>query len=142
MKIVQLTCGYSPSGGVASYVMRLSAALAEAGHEVSVIHSQAAAAVPGGNPKLFHVKNFDLYASGDESREKAARVMSVLDSIGPDIVHIQSNNNFFLEENISVHIDRDCSGSILGMRSGLSFTSATQFSYRKRCYHSKKCHTF
>ncbi len=100
MKIVQICNNYSLNGGVGSYVIRVCAALASAGHELNVVYSVEPAALTRGNPQLFHVEGFDAFTNLRKSRIKTAQVMNLLNAVRPDLVHIQSNNNFILEENI------------------------------------------
>lgn len=101
MKIVQLSGNYSLNGGVGTYVFRLTQKLTSAGHQVSVIHSDTRLPLPTGDrASLFYVNRFDAFTSPDESSRLAAEVMATLKKIGPDVVHVQSNNNFLLENQI------------------------------------------
>ncbi len=100
MRIAQITQTYSPNGGVGTYVTRLSSLLAAAGHEVAVVHAVPVEKPLAGSPRLFCVENFDQYTGASVSRKRAAEVMQVLAGFKPDVVHIQNNNNFFLEEEI------------------------------------------
>ncbi len=101
LKIVQLTNEFSTNGGVGSYLLRLCPALEKAGLENYVIHSDPQVAdLSLGVIKHFFINEYHKYQSRNESEKSAACVIKILDSIKPDFVHIQGNNNFVLEEEI------------------------------------------
>jgi glycosyltransferase involved in cell wall biosynthesis len=100
MKIVQISKECSSNGGVGAYVCNLLSALQSIGHDVSIIHADQNADTSLGKVHQFYVKDFDRYASIAESKKSASAVMQILNSIHPDIVHIQGCNNFHLEAEI------------------------------------------
>src|SRR5215813_4495268 len=98
LTVVQLSKENSANGGVGSYLLRICPALQEQGHEVIVIHSdRSSAASSPGVSSQFCVEDFDRWDSETVQRKRAAAVIEILESIGPDIVHVQGNNNFELE---------------------------------------------
>ncbi len=98
MRIAQVSADCSRNGGVGAYLLRLSRALADAGHEVGVVHGDArvSARPPGVREHLF-VRDFHRYEDEERCSGKAAEVMRWLDTFRPDVVHFQGNNNFVLE---------------------------------------------
>ncbi|HLB45259.1 MAG TPA: glycosyltransferase family 4 protein, partial [Candidatus Limnocylindrales bacterium] len=68
-----------------------------AGHDVLVVHAAGGAA---GEPGSYAIADFAAFADETTSRERAAAVLAALDRFGPDVVHLQSNNNFRLEAEI------------------------------------------
>jgi glycosyltransferase involved in cell wall biosynthesis len=101
LRIIQLSKDYSSTGGIATYVLQLCSALEAAGHEVIVIHADPKAApVPAGVSRQFYVKEFDRFTSDGQGGRTASEVIEVLETVDPDLVHIQANNNFMLEAEI------------------------------------------
>lgn len=100
MKIVFLSSIFSPTGGVGSYVLRLTKALAAKGTAVTVIHNDANAVDPGiTGVRQCRVTDFDVFESA-ESPAKIKEVMDVLKREEPDLVHVQANTHFELEAEI------------------------------------------
>ena len=96
MRIALLSSDWRPTGGVATYVRAVAAALAEAGHDVAVIHGEQEAEEAGLPFRLAAVPGaFQREAAGDAAR--SAAVVRLVDEFNPDVVHVQSNNNFPLE---------------------------------------------
>jgi glycosyltransferase involved in cell wall biosynthesis len=127
LRIVQLSQESSVNGGVGAYVARLSNALIAAGHEVIHVHADPTPATPVSPsptarlPRLqetratdglandpsaragllqFAVPHFAEFAGASECRARADRVLEILHCVEPDVVYIQSNNNFLLEEEV------------------------------------------
>lgn len=97
MRIAQLTQDWSAGGGVGRYVRDLAGALRAAGHQVLVVHAAGGMA---DEPEVSAVAGFSAFADQTTSRERARAVLAVLDRFAPDVVHLQSNNNFPLEAEI------------------------------------------
>lgn len=91
LRVAQLTRDWSPNGGVAAYVRSLVDAQRGAGHEVMVIHGDGAVA---GGPTIAGVGGFADHLA---PRSATTRVLDMLDSFAPDVVHVHSCNNFDLE---------------------------------------------
>jgi glycosyltransferase involved in cell wall biosynthesis len=101
LKIAQISRECSATGGVGTYLLRLCRALAAADHEVAVIHADRNANLSEtGVGQKFFVASFDEFGSEPICKARAARVVETLESFQPDVVHIQSNNNFWLETQI------------------------------------------
>jgi glycosyltransferase involved in cell wall biosynthesis len=81
---------------VGRYVRDLADAQRAAGHEVLVVHAGARGAPPG----IEVVADFAADAPDGIARVRAEAVMEVLRRFTPDVVHLQSNNNFALEADI------------------------------------------
>jgi glycosyltransferase involved in cell wall biosynthesis len=98
VRIAQLTSRWLPTGGVATYVRLLSGALAEAGHEVLVVHGEAGDAVEA-SPGGVHVAAAPGAFRSDESASRVAGsiVRAELREFKPDVVHLHGTNNFPLE---------------------------------------------
>src|SRR5471030_2864816 len=98
MRIAQLSADWRPTGGVATYVRMASRALADAGHEVLVVHGDAEGAgdpVPG--VTAIGVSGaLRFSASGDPAATRA--VMGALEDFAPDVAHFHSTHNFSLED--------------------------------------------
>jgi glycosyltransferase involved in cell wall biosynthesis len=101
MKIVQISKECSSNGGVGTYVCNLLSSLQSAGHEVSVIHSDSNGSSSLKHVPEYYVKDFDSY----KNEKSAPKVMEILKSINPNIVHIQGCNNFYLESEIRKQFD-------------------------------------
>ena len=100
-KVVQLSKELSASGGVGTYLLHLCTALENAGQEVIVIHADPRSlASPSGVSHQFYVEKFDEFEGEHNGRTRTSRVMEILETVKPDIVHIQGNNNFLLEDEI------------------------------------------
>jgi len=95
MRIAQLTQDWSVDGGLARYVRDLTAALRGAGHEVLVVRARDDAT--GTEPGCHTVPEFGALAEDHVARQRGAAVLDILDQFRPDVVHLQSNNNFALE---------------------------------------------
>lgn len=101
MRIVQLSKEFSANGGVGTYSLNLSAALESAGQEVIVVHADpSASASTSGVSRQFYVEGFDQFGDHRNSRRSTSQVIEILEAVKPDIVHIQGNNNFLLEDEI------------------------------------------
>lgn len=96
MRIAQLTQDWSLNGGVATYVRDLTEALAASGHEVLVVHAgDGDEHLPG--VTVHSVSGFSEYRQDAIAVARADSVVARLSAFGPEVVHIQSNNNFLLE---------------------------------------------
>jgi glycosyltransferase involved in cell wall biosynthesis len=101
LTIAQVSNSCSRNGGVGTYVLNLCRALGNAGHRVFVVHADpTVSSPPPGAHDHFFVEEFDHFSDEDRSRSTARSVMHVLQRLRPDVVHIQSNNNFVLEADI------------------------------------------
>lgn len=101
LRIAQLSKDYSANGGVGAYLLRLCPAIEAAGHNVVVVHADPAASSPSlDSPRQFYVEGFDRFEVENGCQVRAFQVIKVLEEVRPDIVHIQGNNNFFLEAGI------------------------------------------
>lgn len=66
-----------------------------------MIHADpSASASTSGVSRQFYVEGFDQFGDHRNSRRSTSQVIEILEAVKPDIVHIQSNNNFLLEEEI------------------------------------------
>jgi glycosyltransferase involved in cell wall biosynthesis len=100
-RIVLLTKECSVTGGVGSYIENLSNALDSAGHHVTIIHSDARPSIAiANNVRRLYAPHFDEFDRLEISQDRAHQVLAMLQSIQPDIVHVQCNNNFILEKQI------------------------------------------
>src|SRR5262245_12443843 len=97
LKIAQISQEASPNGGVGTYVLRLSRALADAGHEIGLLHSDRHASAAGTGVTDFFVDGFGHFDGGQLGQIQTTCALQKLDWFGPDVVHIHSNNNFELE---------------------------------------------
>jgi glycosyltransferase involved in cell wall biosynthesis len=98
LRIAQLAQESSRNGGVGAYVTQLCEALVEAGHKVSLIHANPTSNFrPSGDLQDFCVPQFAEFASHGASAKRAEQILEILQTVQPDVVHIQSNNNFVLE---------------------------------------------
>lgn len=92
MRVTLISDEWRRNGGVASYVRRLAAALAARGDAVQVVHNdRGAEPAPGVR---------DDYAAGSTAYGGARDSLEALAPVGafaPDVVHVQSCNNFALE---------------------------------------------
>jgi glycosyltransferase involved in cell wall biosynthesis len=96
VRIVQLTQDWSLNGGVARYVRDLTGALGMAGHDVTVIHADPHAPAPEPGMRAFVVEGFTDYRR-EPARAPVDRVLTLVEQLEPDMVHVHANNNFLLE---------------------------------------------
>lgn len=92
MRVTLISDEWRRNGGVASYLRRLASALAGRGDAVQVVHNdRGAEAAPGVR---------DDYAAGATAYGGAAATpgaLALVERFAPDVVHVQSCNNFGLE---------------------------------------------
>lgn len=101
LRIAQISKEYSTNGGVGTYLLNLCPALEAAGHKVIVIHADPNASLATSDASgQFFVEGFDRFVAENNGRGSASSVVKILEALKPDIVHIQSNNNFLLEHQI------------------------------------------
>jgi hypothetical protein len=100
VKVALLSKEFAINGGVGMYLQQLCKALVDAGHEVSVIHSDSSNLAARCGVNQFYVERFDEFTNGLETRRRATEVINILSGLQPDIVHIQGHNNFLLEHEI------------------------------------------
>ncbi len=99
MRIALLTDDWRPTGGVASYVRLLAPALADAGHDVLVVHDgldTEAAAGPRGVTVAAATGAFRARSHALDT-EGATRVSERVRAFQPDVVHLHANANTELE---------------------------------------------
>lgn len=86
---------------MATYVRALAAALARTRHDVLVVHGESN--LPASTEPGYRVAAVPdaLVATAARDRTLASQVIAALDRFSPDLVHIQSNNNFPLEDAIA-----------------------------------------
>lgn len=95
MRILQLTQSFSRNGGVGNYVLRLSQALIEQKHSLMILHDDARAENLAGALSQ-RIENFTEYEP-KPSPETNQKVIELIEEWNPDVIHIQTNNNFSLE---------------------------------------------
>ena len=97
MKIAMISKVWSTNGGVGSYLLNLSSAFKSLGHEVLAIHSDERA-IPGSPLACqFYVDGFGEFGDEETQEKYANRVMALIESFNPDIVHTHANDNFKLD---------------------------------------------
>ena len=91
MRVTLISDEWRRNGGVASYLRRLAAALAARGDAVQVVHNDPGAEREPGVQ--------DAFAAGSTAYEGGAArdALDLIAAFQPDIVHIQSCNNFAFE---------------------------------------------
>ena len=97
MRVTLISDEWRRNGGVASYVRRLASALAAGGAAVQVVHNDREAQPEPGVRDDYVV---DCTASGQRSDRAASTAREAVAAVGafrPDVVHVQSCNNFALE---------------------------------------------
>jgi glycosyltransferase involved in cell wall biosynthesis len=97
MRVTYVSDEWRRNGGVASYLRRLAAAMAARGDAVQVLHNDRSADAEPGVQDTF-VDGSTIYDGGREGEVAAAR--HALEAVGrfrPEVVHVQSCNNFTLE---------------------------------------------
>lgn len=94
MRVTLVSDEWRRNGGVASYLRRLASALAGGGDAVQVVHNDR-----GASPEPGVV---DVYAAGSTAygggRASTGAALAHVAAFAPDVVHVQSCNNFALEE--------------------------------------------
>lgn len=96
MRVTFISTEWRRNGGVASYLHRLAAALAARGDGVQVVHGdQAAGAVAGVRDDC--IPQCTLHGLPHGGREASAAAIDAIRGFAPDVVHVQSCNNFALE---------------------------------------------
>ena len=103
MRVTFVSAEWSRNGGVASYLQRLALLFSGAGHDVQVVHAdRGAAAVPGVRDDYVPgATDYGHRRAYTEETSEAA--MNVIRGFAPDVVHVQSCNNFHLEQQIRAH---------------------------------------
>ena len=101
LKIVQITQEFSANGGLGVYVLHLCRALEFSGHDNYVIHSDASVLkATNDGKKHYYFEDFFIHQNESKSKKSGNEIISLLESIKPDIIHIQNNHNFYLESEI------------------------------------------
>src|SRR5690348_2975186 len=97
MRVTFVSAEWRRNGGVASYLQRLARLIAASGDEVQVVHAdRGAIAVPDVRDDC--VPGCTDYAHvGGHVEEAAESAMEAIRAFAPDVVHVQSCNNFHLE---------------------------------------------
>jgi glycosyltransferase involved in cell wall biosynthesis len=100
MRVTFISDEWRRNGGVASYLHRLSAALIARGDEVQVVHADRRAPSVAG-VRDDYVDGATAYGLARASCEAAtAAAMAAVRGFAPDVVHVQSCNNFSLEREL------------------------------------------
>jgi len=101
LRIAQISKDFSTNGGAGAYVLRLRSGLEALGYEVLVVHADAnVPPSPSGESRQFYVAGFDRFVIENDRRNSRTRIMEILGTFNPDIVHIQANDDFVLEMEI------------------------------------------
>lgn len=98
MRILQVTKNWRPNGGVAVYVRDLARALAEAGHEVAVVHADPGAPAIGAGVREIAIRG--LADDGASAERQTGDALRAIDAFEPDVVHVHACNNFGLEREL------------------------------------------
>lgn len=97
MRVTFISTEWRRTGGVASYLHRLAAALVRRGDRVQVVHGdQAAGAVDGVRDDCIPRCTLHGLPRGHQEASAAA-ALDAIRGFAPDAVHVQSCNNFALE---------------------------------------------
>ena len=100
MRVTFISAEWRRNGGVASYVMRLARQMVARGDAVQVVHGDRSPdavagvrddAVPG-------CTDYGRAAAGQDAATPAA--LDAIRAFAPDVVHVQSCNNFLLEQRV------------------------------------------
>ncbi len=100
MRVALLTDDWRPTGGVASHVRLVAPALAEAGHDILVVHA-GDADDPGPTHERLQVRVVRGATRDHGRRANASAVPAVLDVVrafSPHVVHIHANSNLLLDD--------------------------------------------
>jgi glycosyltransferase involved in cell wall biosynthesis len=100
LRLALLTPDWTPNGGIATYVRLVSAALADAGHQVLVLHGDAS---DGRAPRGVEIARFAAYshsAFGADAEAAVGATMDQLLAFRPDVVHLHGVNNIPLERRV------------------------------------------
>lgn len=99
MRLALLTPDWTPNGGIATYVRLVSAALADAGHQVLVLHGDA---FDGHAPRGVETARFAASHSvvGADAEGAVGATMDQLLAFRPDVVHLHGVNNIPLERRV------------------------------------------
>ncbi|MDQ3168775.1 MAG: glycosyltransferase family 4 protein [Acidobacteriota bacterium] len=97
MRVTLISDEWRRNGGVASYLRRLAAALAAGGASVQVVHNdRGARSEPGVRDD--YVPGSTVYdQSSSRTASSAREAVEAVEAFAPDVVHVQSCNNFTLE---------------------------------------------
>ena len=100
MRVTFVSAEWRRNGGVASYLQRLAQLLAASGHAVQVVHADSGAvAVPGVRDDCVPGAT-DYASSRAQGGGASAAALDAIRAFEPDVVHVQSCNNFHLEQMI------------------------------------------
>lgn len=100
MRIAFITPDWVPNGGIATHVRLVASALANAGHQLLVLHADAADGVGPPGVELARVRSFSHAASGPHAELAVAEVMEQLFAFRPDVVHVHGAHNVPLEQRV------------------------------------------
>lgn len=100
MRLALLTPDWIPNGGIATYVRLVSAALADAGHQVLVLHGDASDGRAPRGVDTARMQPFSRVAFGPDADEAVAATMDQLLTFRPDVVHLHGVNNIPLERRV------------------------------------------
>lgn len=99
MRIVQVSRDATPNGGLAVYVRRLCGALADAGHDVSLLHADAAAPrVAGITAQIAAPQSHFAIFDPATNPTTAPDALAILERLSPEVVHIHDCHNFALQQ--------------------------------------------
>lgn len=96
MRIALVTKDWFPNGGVAVYLRDLACALADAGHDVIVVHTDRKA--PPVSPIVREVVVEKFADPQGNAEATAQRVVAAVETFRPHVVHVHACNNFWLEQ--------------------------------------------
>lgn len=100
MRLALLTPDWTPNGGIATYVRLVSAALADAGHRVLVLHGYASDGVAPPGVEISGMRSYTHATSGPSAEACVSGVMDQLLAFRPDVVHVHGVNNIPLERRV------------------------------------------
>lgn len=97
MRVTFISEEWRRNGGVGSYLQRLAAAMAARGDDVQVVHNDRAAQSLH-DVREDYVEGSTSYAQSPGHRNTAThQALDAIRGFGPDVLHVQSCNNFALE---------------------------------------------
>jgi len=100
LRLALLTPDWTPNGGIATYVRSVSAALADAGHSVLVLHGDASDGVAPPGVEISRLRSYHHAASGPLAEACVPDAMEQLLAFRPDVVHAHGVNNIPLERSV------------------------------------------
>ncbi len=100
MRLALLTPDWTPNGGIATYVRLVSAALADAGHSVLVLHGDASDGVAPPRVEISRMRSYSYAESGASAEACVSGAMDQLMAFRPDVVHVHGVNNIPLERRV------------------------------------------